>query len=234
LPGELSSSPPLVALPVGVFSAGLAVDDLALLERAAAAAGVRGVPEAAVAKRRAEFLAGRLAALDALRQLGLQQLPERLPDGSPSWPKATVGSISHGAGRALCVVARRADFRSLGIDAERLLPEDARRELRERICAQAERGLLSSHLADHQGVSLAFSVKESLYKCLYPLVGRYMDFKAARIVEAETQPQPGLISGRLTLELAVDWSAEFTAGVRFAATFAVSSDHVESAVVLGA
>src|SRR5688572_17057939 len=122
------------------------------------------MPQGAVLKRRAEFLAGRLAARHALESLGIgsDKGPERREDGSPSWPEPAVGSITHGAGRALCAVARRSDFRSLGIDAERLLDDDAKQELLQRICADDERRVLAQGLplSEPQRVSLAFSAKE--------------------------------------------------------------------------
>ena len=240
--GVASGLPPcplLVALPAAVSAVGLAVDDYEAVLRAAAGLNIVGVPEPAVLKRRAEFLAGRLAAMHALSALGVSQQPGRLPDGSPSWPGSTVGSISHGAGRALCAVARRADFRSLGIDAERLLEADARDELRSRICAESERLLLATALGlpDHHHVSVVFSAKESLFKCLYPLVGKYMDFGAARVVAATrdtSSASPGALSGQLTLELHVDWSELFLAGRVFQASFVVAADHVETAVALAA
>jgi enterobactin synthetase component D len=231
---SLPPRPPLVELPGGVFAAGLALDDYEAAVQAAAGFGFAGLPQGAVLKRRAEFLAGRLAAVQALRALGVVEPPGRRDDGSPSWPAPAVGSISHGAGRALCIVGKRSEFRSLGIDAERVLSPDSSRELRARICTDRERAVLGAALGlgDHELVSLAFSGKESLYKCLYPLVGRYMEFHAAEVVSAAVRARAGALRGELTLELRVDWSASFRAGHKFAATFAATAEHVETAVVL--
>ena len=58
-------------------------------------------PVRGVAKRQAEYLAGRLCAREALHQLcGQALVPGRDEDGVPLWPAGTVGSITHGAGRA--------------------------------------------------------------------------------------------------------------------------------------
>ncbi|HYJ10271.1 MAG TPA: hypothetical protein VEX18_14710, partial [Polyangiaceae bacterium] len=117
---SLPLRPPLVELPGGISAVGFALDDYEAAVQAAAGFGFAGVPERAVLKRRAEFLAGRLAAVQALRALGVVEAPGRRDDGSPSWPAPAVGSISHGAGRALCIAGKRSEFSSLGIDAERV------------------------------------------------------------------------------------------------------------------
>jgi enterobactin synthetase component D len=228
---------PLLALGPGVKSAGFAVDDPEAVLAALSEWVVEGMPQKAVAKRRAEFLAGRFAARQALAALGVDATPSRLEDGRPAWPEDVVGSITHGATRALCVVARSSEVRSLGIDAERLMEESASVELRERICRASERALLAEALGvpEHHAVTFGFSAKESLYKCLYPLMGRFMEFHAARVIAAAaTSAAPNELRAELELELAVDWSDELRAGRRFRAQLVSSASHVETAVLLGA
>jgi enterobactin synthetase component D len=193
-----------------------------------------GMPGRAVAKRRAEFLAGRFAAQRALAALGIDALPGRHEDGSPTWPASVVGSITHGAGRALCAVSRQVELRSLGIDVERLMTASTSEELKARICSESERALLTRALPapEHQLVTFAFSAKESLYKCLYPHVGKFMDFSAAQVVAADGAHAGASLRGDLTLELSVDWSPEFRQGQRFVAPFCASESHVETAVLL--
>jgi enterobactin synthetase component D len=220
-----------------VCAVGYAVEDHHAIVSALSGLKPPGLPQGAVLKRRAEFLAGRLAARHALQRLGLgaEAGPGRCEDGSPSWPEPAVGSITHGAGRALCAVARRADFRSLGIDAERLLDECAKPELLARICADDERRvLLGLPLSEPQRVSVAFSAKESLFKCLYPLVQRFTDFSSARVVRVSAFEQPACVVGELVLELSVEWSEAFRAGLQLSAQFVVSPEHVETAVLLAA
>ncbi len=237
-PLQLPLRPPLLALPPSVRAVGYAVDDHDAVVSLLSELSPPGMPQGAVLKRRAEFLAGRLAARHALESLGIgsQTGPGRRDDGSPSWPEPAVGSITHGAGRALCAVARRSDFRSLGIDAERLLDEAAKEELLSRICTDAERGVLAQGLplSEPQRVSVAFSAKESLFKCLYPLVGKYMDFSAARVVTVAARQGQSSVAGVLELKLSIAWSEAFPAGQRFSAAFVVSPDHVETAVLLAA
>lgn len=234
--GSLTAAPFQLDLGPTVACAGFEVLDHQAVIAELGGFEAPGLPVSAVAKRRAEFLAGRFAARQALAALGVDGAAGRNQDGSPRWPAQAVGSITHGAGRALCAVARVADVRSLGIDAERLMSEDAKRELLARICGEDERALLSRSLdaAEHHLVTFAFSTKESLYKCLYPLVGHFMDFRAARVVAAIGQIDGALLTGELTLELSVDWSTEFRRGQQLQARFVATEHHVESAVLLSA
>jgi enterobactin synthetase component D len=238
VPTELRPQPLSLELPAFVKSAGFVVADHARVIAALAGLVVEGLPERAVDKRRAEFLAGRFAALEALRGLRVAEAPGRNQDGSPRWPAEVVGSITHGAERALCCVAHRGELRGVGIDAERLMNEDVKLELRRRICSQGELELGAeqvSLLREHELVSLVFSAKESLYKCLYPGVGRFMDFHAARLVDiAASSTESDAVVGELTLELAVDWSSLFRSGQRLTAQFHKGAAHVETAVLLPA
>jgi enterobactin synthetase component D len=232
----LATQPLLLDLGPAVKSAGFAVVDHEALIAELAALVVEGMPGRALAKRQAEFLAGRFAARRALAALGLDFTPARNDDGSPRWPPAIAGSITHGAERALCAVAHATEVRSLGIDAERLMKPSASAELRARICRDDERAVMAKSIGsvEHHLVTFAFSAKESLYKCLYPLVGQFMEFHAARVVAAVgSNTSPGL-AGELTLELSVDWSPEFRRGRQFCASFVASEQHVESAVLLWA
>lgn len=232
-PSALSEAPLGVELGRQVVSVGFLLGDHDAVIAELASLDAPGMPGRAVAKRKAEFLAGRLAAQRALSGLGIDALPGRNDDGSPSWPTAVVGSITHGAGRALCAVSRKTELRSLGIDAERLMAASVSEELKARICSPAERALLAQLRApEHHLVTFAFSAKESLYKCLYPLVGKFMDFNAARVVEASGTADAASFRGALTLELDVDWSAEFRRGQRLRAAISASDNHVESAVLL--
>ena len=226
----------LLGLDLGkaVKSAGFAVREYDHVIAELSSFSVSGMPERAVPKRRAEFLAGRFAARQALALLGVDGVPGRNQDGSPRWPEQVVGSITHGAARALCAVAQASEVRGIGIDAERLMGEGAKDELLARICDVEERALLRRSLASPEQhlVTFAFSAKESLYKCLFPQIGRFMDFNAARVVGAlATQSGLGVV-GELTLELSVDWSEEFRRGRQVRASFLASGSHVESAVVL--
>lgn len=231
----LEAAPLLVELGPAVTSAGYLVSDYAhVIAELGQLVSVEHVSPSAVPKRRAEFLAGRFAARRALGALGVDATPGRDEGGCPIWPAGVVGSITHGAERALCAVARAGDLLGIGIDAERLMSASTKDELMARICADTERTALEAALSapEPARVTFAFSAKESLYKCLFPLVGRFMDFSAARVVAASAVATSGGLRGELTLELTVDWSPSLPRGRTFRAVFVASDRHVETGVVL--
>ncbi|MEO4047269.1 4'-phosphopantetheinyl transferase superfamily protein [Pseudomonas sp. CAU 1711] len=159
-----------------------------------------------VAKRQAEHLAGRLCAREALRRLcGQALLPGRDAEGVPLWPAGICGSISHGAGRAAALVAYSRDWASLGIDLEQRLSEERAARLACEILTPAElqRAARLSPQALAERVSLTFSLKESLFKALYPLVRQRFYFQDAELLECDAA-QARL---RLLIDLHLDWPA---------------------------
>ncbi|MNE68057.1 phosphopantetheinyltransferase component of enterobactin synthase multienzyme complex [compost metagenome] len=69
-------------------------------------------------------------------------------------------------------------------------------------------------------LTLAFSAKESLFKAIYPQVGGYFDFDAARLVEVHWP------SGRLVLRVTQDLSTSIRAGMLFEGHFQMWADAV--------
>lgn len=133
-----------------------------------------------------EFRHGRHCARRALGALGLPAAA--IPVGArraPEWPPGLVGSISHAGPWALAVTAPASRLRSLGADLEPDLPLDE--PLKAMIGTAAEFGWLATQFPADPG-KLAFSAKESVYKCLWPLTGRFIEF-----LEIELLPgaQPG-------------------------------------------
>ena len=136
-----------------------------------------------IAKRRAEFLAGRYVARLAMSGLGAPQLTLGIGvHRNPVWPTALVGSIAHSQGRAVCAVARAVQHAGLGIDLQNWIPTSIAQAISALVLNPQENALLSKlFLPFEQALTLAFSAKESLFKALYPMVGRYFDFRAAEL-----------------------------------------------------
>ncbi|MBC9251635.1 4'-phosphopantetheinyl transferase [Pseudomonas alcaligenes] len=162
-------------------------------------------PVRGVAKRQGEYLAGRLCARQALQQLcGQALVPGRDEDGVPIWPAGTLGSITHGAGQAAALVARSGDWQGLGLDLEKGLSAERAAKLAGEILTPAElqrgAGLHPDEFA--RLVTLTFSLKESLFKALYPLVLTRFYFHDAELLEWNDAGQARL---RLLLDLHPDW-----------------------------
>ncbi len=137
----------------------------------------------AVEKRRREFSAGRYCARQALRALGFEDTPiMHDQNGAPLWPQGIVGSITHSTTHAAAAVAQDSRLRGLGIDMEtvsRVSPA-----IKNKILTEPEKTTLQRHPdpAEQQRLlALLFSAKESIYKCLHPLLQCRIGFEDARI-----------------------------------------------------
>jgi enterobactin synthetase component D len=167
----------------------------------------------AVAKRRAEYLAGRLAAGQALTRLGAgTACPERHPDGQPLWPAGFTGSITHSGSCAAVVVARTSDYLALGLDLEPLMADQAAQRLHTRILTPDERNRFQTALATQPGelITTAFSLKESLFKALFPATGCRFWFQDAQVVALQSD------SARLQLNKTL--APQYPAGRQFEAS----------------
>jgi enterobactin synthetase component D len=182
---------------------------------------------AAVPKRRAEFIAGRLCARQALREAGAsldQDIPIG-PMGAPVWPGGFVGSITHTYGLAAAVAARTRDVIALGFDIEHSIGYDAVRTLAQAIARPNELWLVTRGKPDSaMALTIVFATKEALFKCLAPLVGRYFDFLDVEVISATRNA--------LSIRLRTDLAQEFRTGQTLDVRFAFFGDIVLAATVL--
>ena len=183
-----------------------------------------------VAKRRAEFLAGRVCARAALQQLeGLNFTPAIGEDRAPVWPAHIAGSITHSTGRAAAIVANKRHWRGLGMDLENLLNAERADRLAGEILNPAELQRMAAGPRDHLAllVTLTFSVKESLFKALYPIVEQRFYFEHAEVLEWHE-------TGEVRLRLLTDLSNEWRNGTELDAQFAVRDGQLLSLVSIKA
>jgi 4'-phosphopantetheinyl transferase EntD len=145
----------------------------------------------AVAKRRAEYLAGRYLARLVLEKLGYGDFTLlRGEDCAPLWPPGIAGTISHNVDTALCAAHREQGTGGIGIDVETPMPAQKAEELWRGIISEDEYlWLRQQPQAFEQRLTLVFSAKESLFKALYPQVRRYFDFLDARITQLDMRQQ---------------------------------------------
>lgn len=188
-----------------------------------AVAAVRGV-----AKRQTEHLAGRICARAALHQLtGTPSMPSVGDEGVPLWPETVVGSITHGAGMALAIAAFAHHYQGLGIDIEQLLsPQRADRlaaqiHTPEELERRAQRPISEHALC----TSLTFSIKESLFKALYPIVGQRFYFHDAEVLHWD-------FSGRVHLRLLLDLNEQWPAGKEIEGQYSLYQQHLLSLVAV--
>ncbi|MGO4440735.1 4'-phosphopantetheinyl transferase family protein [Rhizobium sp. RAF56] len=124
----------------------------------------RSITSRHVAARRASG-AARWIAHRLLAELGVTNYAVlRTASGAPMWPGGVTGSLAHDERMALAAVAPAAEIDSLGIDVEPAtpLPDD----IVALVATEAEMSGMG-----HQPLSgrLLFSIKEAVYKAVYPI-----------------------------------------------------------------
>ncbi|RRS06764.1 4'-phosphopantetheinyl transferase superfamily protein [Pseudoalteromonas sp. J010] len=169
----------------------------------------------AIDKRLAEFLAGRFCAAAALRALEIKSTyVASNAQRAPVWPVGSLGSISHTNSQAVCIAGLGENLDYIGADIENWMSEKTASNLTSMIITPQEARRL--HRNDESLVRLltvVFSAKESLYKAVYPYVGRIFGFEAAEVVEISTQHQ------FVDLRIKEDLSARIYAGLLFRCHF---------------
>ena len=131
--------------------------------------------------RQVDFVGGRLALHRAIRSMGRKAGAVLAgPRGEPILPDGVAASISHKRTLAVALAAR-AGHGSLGVDLEDQGPP--RMIVAPKVLTPEELRAVND-LPDERrwmGVLLRFSIKEAIYKAVYPYVRRYVDFSEAHV-----------------------------------------------------
>lgn len=179
----------------------------------------------AIAKRRAEFIAGRVCARRALAQMGLPQIAiPAMEDRTPMWPKGFTGSISHSDRYCGAAVARTHEKSGIGLDIELFSRVDI--DLLPMICTVDELQFISrTGSAERQRVgAVIFSAKECFYKCQYQLTHAWLGFHDVGVrVEAESS------LFRITV---VSTAAPLAQGTNFVGKYMCTQDSVFTGMTL--
>ncbi len=139
-------------------------------------------------KRRMDFLAGRALTKRAFEYFDLPHKDVPIgPDCVPIWPTDIRGSISHTENWAAVLISLETKYFP-GVDIEATLSERAMHSVSRIVLDSCEqRAITQSGLSQRTGMAAAFSGKETLYKALYPIVGSYFGFEAARLTNMSAQ-----------------------------------------------
>ncbi|MGV3526311.1 MAG: 4'-phosphopantetheinyl transferase family protein [Candidatus Sericytochromatia bacterium] len=138
----------------------------------------------AAPKRQAEYLAGRACLQSLYAQAGLPwQDPPHDAQRAPVWPLGWTGSLSHSADCALAVLASRAQVRAVGVDVETCMSAETAARVRASLLHPDEEVLVPAGEAGRERLTLIFSFKESFYKALAPLLGRFIGFQELAVTE---------------------------------------------------
>lgn len=136
-------------------------------------------------QKQAEWIAGRSAARLAVEQLGAEDPAILRGDaGEPLWPDGVSGSITHCYPWSIAVAAKNSyQAPAIGIDLEsihRMRRADPA-AIVDLICREPEREWILGGSDAAERLTIIFSAKEALYKSLYPLCKRYIDFKEVEL-----------------------------------------------------
>ena len=172
--------------------------------------------------RRAEFLAGRHCASRALQGLGrAERTVARGPGGEPIWPHGITGSITHKGSLASAAAASRSDLLGLGIDTERIVALSQARRLSSVVLLPCEHDL-GGALDDALRFTLIFSAKESVFKCLYPLVGHRFYYPDVAVTSVDVE------RGTFVAELTTTRTHAFPAGRSVNGGFEISGGYLHT------
>ena len=146
-------------------------------------------------KRQAEHLAGRIAAVHALREVGEKRVPHPGDRGQPLWPAPWFGSISHCGNTALAVVSHE----PVGVDIEQLFDCRLAQELENSVITPAERLVIAGSDLDFElALTVVFSAKESGFKAVSHQALEFPGFFSAQLVNIN--------ASALTLRLTASFS----------------------------
>lgn len=136
----------------------------------------------AIDKRIAEFRAGRICAKQALSELEVINFP--VLQGihrEPLWPNHIVGSLSHCHDLCGVCISLKDNYLGIGLDVENI--KQLNPKIMKHVCTDSEKKWLLAIPENEFNIHLLilFSLKESIYKCVYQAIDKRLKFKDASI-----------------------------------------------------
>ena len=185
-----------------------------------------------VPKKKAHFLGGRYCAHQALSMMknnsseicsaNEKEQAELIPikkneQGAPIWPEGVIGSITHTENFIGAVVESSDNLRGIGIDTEKILgPQSV--VMVESLVATDEEKRKSLSFDPFEYFTLIYSAKESIFKCLNPIIQKYIEFHDVTIETVSFD------SKVFTFRLLKDLNEEFKEGMSFEGSFHINQD----------
>jgi len=169
------------------------------------------------AQRQLQFRVGRYCAREAIRALDPPHVVASLPrtaSGAPLWPAGMTGSITHTDDFVSAAVAPTSKVEALGIDTERIMTAERARGVSQAVAWPCELAHARAAGCDRlEALTLVFSAKEAIFKCLHASVGRVFDFCDVRIVTIDARTRTFMV--RVVRPLSVRFPAQHILQGRF-------------------
>ena len=149
---------------------------------------------------------------------GWQLIPiKKNEQGAPIWPEGVIGSITHTENFIGAVVESSDNLRGIGIDTEKILgPQSV--VMVESLVATDEEKRKSLSFDPFEYFTLIYSAKESIFKCLNPIIQKYIEFHDVTIEAVSFD------SKVFTFRLLKDLNEEFKEGMSFEGSFYINQD----------
>ncbi|ENW97169.1 hypothetical protein F904_00002 [Acinetobacter dispersus] len=169
-------------------------------------------------KRLHEFFAGRILAEAILKQHFNCSIPiTSMQLKLPQWPQGLKGCISHSNQWVVVAISSQAKY--LGIDLEHIVNMNFAKESIPLILTQFEQMLWwmgkVRPLNFYAYITLIFSLKESLYKAVYPVVQNYIDFLEVTVVKVDVGSQMAILKFDQDIQERYSLNAEYEGFWRF-------------------
>lgn len=170
-----------------------------------------------------EFYAGRIATEAILVEvLNCRQPITSMTATLPIWPQGVKGSISHAKNKLLVVISTQVEY--LGVDVEYIMPADVAEKMADLILTRPEQDLYISegmqYLSFAEYLTLLFSLKESLYKAIYPQTQHYIDFLQAQLIDINLQHKTAIF------QLSAEIKQHYHLRESYHAVWELHADHV--------
>ena len=163
-------------------------------------------------KRKAQFLAGRIAIKSSFKQLDLKaaKVIEIGRGGEPLWPQGFSGCISHQDQFSIACLEKANN--SIGLDIERLLDQEGQLNCEKTVLSVKDKKYIaqnSKQLTKQKLTTLIFSAKESFFKAAYKSVEALFDFDAVSIQSLDIKKQQLTFYCEVSLDAKIRKSDEF-------------------------
>lgn len=177
--------------------------------------------ERAVPTRKHEYSTGRWLARLALSAIDHPPVPILGgPANEPLWPAGVVGSLTHSAAFCAVAIGRATDYRGIGLDLELSRPPSS--DIAHLIVAASE----PPEYRTEPWLRLVFSAKEAVFKCVYPLAKRFIDFhEVAVALDEDSRSFAAIACSREAAESGVELGVGMfeTDGIGAASVFVIPS-----------
>ena len=179
-------------------------------------------------RRKIEFSQGRSCAHHALAKFKLESEPitRNVKTREPCWPEDVRGSITHSGEYAAAAVGLADNVSGIGIDLESL-SRVVDFNISRHVCVDQELEWLKTLTPEkaNLGLRIIFSVKESIFKCLFPISRTYLYFKDATVEIDED-------SAEFTFTLSRECSGITESGFRHSGKFSIVDKMLLTAIYL--